>query len=648
MTVSSYGHMVHEYLVARHRQYAAERAERLARLSNRRQALAYRDEVRRKLANIFGPWPRRTPLRPHVTGVVERPRYRIEKVYFESRPGYFVTANLYVPHGKPPFPAVLGCCGHAENGKASGSYQTFSRTLAEHGYIVLLWDPVSQGERGQFVGLRDRPRPGCVREHLITGKQLSLVGESFPAWHVWDGVRALDYLLSRPEVDRRHVGVTGNSGGGTLATYLSALDDRYTMAAPSCFVTTYLSNVENELPGDNEQVPPGIVAAGLDQADFFIAQAPRPTLLLGQHNDFFDERGLKATFEQVRRFYGLVGAADRVRLHIGPGVHGFQRDARRAMYRFFNNVVGRGNSDREPVKPIEPDKVLWATPRGSVAHLPGHRFIHDFTREIADRLARSRRRMTDAVLRRALTRVLALPRRPAAPCHYRVLRPMDVSASRRWDSCWRLTVETEPGIQVMLRLWEAGRPATEAAMRSQLDPDRNIVVYVPHLSSDDDLFGRQCPLRPPMLWTIDPRGMGPTLQTTCLPGRDPMDNIGVEYACTAWALMLGESYLGRRVHDVLATLDLLESRGAQRVHLMGRGVGAIIAAFAGCLHPLVRRVTLRHAPRSFHELARTPWVRWPMSCLPWGVLRSFDLPDCYRLLRAKGLRLIDPWGAAMK
>src|SRR5690606_31716019 len=130
---------------------------------------------------------------------------------------------------------------------------------------------------------------------------------------------------------RARVGLTGNSGGGTLTCYLNALDDRFTMAAPSCFVTSFLNNAENELPADSEQCPPGILASELDFADYLIAQAPRPTMLLGQEQDFFDRRGLVKAYEDVKHVYGLLGAADNVQLFIGKLTHGFKQPNREAM-----------------------------------------------------------------------------------------------------------------------------------------------------------------------------------------------------------------------------------------------------------------------------------------------------------------------------
>ena len=647
MSESAYGHMVQEYYVQRYRALAAARDAKLAAIKSRADALHLCSDTRRRIRRVFGPFPKRTALNPRITGRVTRARYVLENVLFESRPGYFISANLYVPKGTGPHPAVLATCGHADNGKAMGNYQRFARGLAEHGHVVLLFDPVSQGERHQFVGLPAPQRPrGCVREHLVLGRVLAPLGEFFGSWHLWDGIRALDYLLSRFEVDRTRVGVTGNSGGGTQTTYLNAMDDRFTMAAPSCFVTTYLSNLENELPCDNEQIPPGIVGAGLDMGDFFIAQAPRPTLLIGQHDDFFDERGLRKVFEQVRSIYALLGARDRVRLHIGPGGHGYQVDGRRAMYRFFNHLAGLGESDRESTRPVEQDRTLQAAPRGRVANVPGHRFLHDCARDRAETLTRRRKRLNPPTLRAALRQVLELPRRPRRPCHYRVLRAIEPPRPCGYDIGWVFAVETEPGIQCTLHQWER-RGSKPRSFRAQLDPPARLTLYVPHQSSEQDLAARHPPRTARMLWSIDPRGMGDSTPRTCGREREPLNHIGPDYFYWAQGLMLGESYLGRRVHDVLATLDLLGSRGARGVHLIGRGMGSIITTFAACLHPLVHRVTLRHGLRSFHELAQTPVPQWPISCIPWGVLKRFDLPDCHSLLGPR-LRFQQPWDARMR
>lgn len=238
--LNRYPRMVHEWYVDQLRRIERRRLARLERLQSRDDAEQYVRSVQGRIRRSFGPQPRRTPLKPQVTGVVERDGYKIENVIFESRPGFPVTANLYLPTGVDrPVPGVVGSCGHSTNGKAAEAYQSFSQGLAKLGYACLIFDPLGQGERLQYLNDELGSDVGVgVREHLDAGNQQFLVGEFLGSWRAWDGIRALDYLLSRPEVDSNHVGITGNSGGGTMTTWLCGLESRWTMAAPSCFVTS--------------------------------------------------------------------------------------------------------------------------------------------------------------------------------------------------------------------------------------------------------------------------------------------------------------------------------------------------------------------------------------------------------------------------
>ena len=303
-----------------------------AGLRTRTEAEGFVRDRAEKAKQCFGPLPPRTPLNPRVTGTVERDVYTIQNVIFESRPNFPVTGNLYLPKGKPmPRPAVVGVCGHSENGKAGDTYQAFAQGLARLGYIVLIIDPAGQGERFQCVDARlDHSHGICTHEHLFVGNQQFLVGEYFGTWQAWDGIRAFDYLLTRPEVDPKQVMVTGNSGGGTMTTWMCALEPRLKAAAPSCFVTTFRRMFESEQPADTEQCPPRALALGLDHSDFFLPFVPRPVMLLGQEKDIFDARGLEQSYDRLRHLYDLIGEPEKVGLFIGADAHGFSRGNREA------------------------------------------------------------------------------------------------------------------------------------------------------------------------------------------------------------------------------------------------------------------------------------------------------------------------------
>lgn len=251
-TVGRRSNMIQDYYLTQFRLKAAERRARLDNVRTKADAEAYRQDVRKRLAESFGPFPEKTPLNPRITGQLSTKKLLIDKVVFESRPGFQVTGLFYRPKqisGK--IPGILALCGHSSSGKNAPWYQDVAQSLALRGYGVLMIDPIGQGERRQFTDA-EGVRPG-VFDHNMRGKQLALIGEALCTWRLWDAIRGLDYLLTRPEIDAGRIGVTGTSGGGTLSTYLNAFDSRLTMAAPSCYITTQLRNLENELPADAEQ-----------------------------------------------------------------------------------------------------------------------------------------------------------------------------------------------------------------------------------------------------------------------------------------------------------------------------------------------------------------------------------------------------------
>ncbi len=637
--------MVQEYFVARVHRLYRERLARLAALESRADAEAYVRSVREKIRRSFGPFPPKTPLRPRVTGVVERDAYKIEKVIFESRPGFLVTANLYVPKGRKfPLPGVVGTCGHSSNGKAAEFYQAFSQGLARMGYVVLIYDPIGQGERLQYVDPATwKPLKGTgTREHLYAGNQQFLVDEFFGMWRAWDGIRALDYLISREEVDRRHLGVTGNSGGGTMTTWLCGLEQRWTMAAPSCFVTEFRRNLENELPADTEQCPPRALALGLDHEDFLAALAPKPVIILAKEKDYFDVRGNEAAYHRLKRLYRLLGAEDNIAYYAGPSYHGYSQENREAMYRWFNRVTGISDAGTEPKLTIEEEKTLWCTPHGQVAGL-GSRPVYSFTREKSRLLRRKRLDLDGGALARTIAEVLRIPPGRGVP-EYRILRPR---RDRQYPLPNAVTymVATEPGIHAIVY-----RLSKERLLSRPPRDNKRAILYVSHLSADAEL--REEPLIRELLeaepdaalFTCDVRGIGDARPDTCNPDsfRQPY---GSDYFYAAHGLMLDYPYVGQRTYDVVRVLDWLDGCGHGEIHLAAKGWGAIPAAFAALLSRHVTRVTLKNALTSYTEVAEAADYNWPLALLVPGVLKSFDLPDCYGALKQKNLRLIEPWGA---
>ena len=637
MARNGYPHMVLDHTVSTVREIYAERARRLSEIRTRKQALAYQGKVQTAIPRSFGPRPRKSALKAQITDIIELPTHRIENILFESRPGCLVTGNLYIPKKLAgPAPGVIGTCGHSATGKREGLYQGFCQRLVRNGFVVFIVDPFNQGERDQYYDIPNRESVrACTRAHNMMGKQLELLGEWFGAWRTWDKVRALDYLLTRQEIDPTRIGLTGNSGGGTMTTWTWAYEPRFTMAAPSCFVTSFLNNLENELPADSEQYPPGVIGAGLDMADFLIARAPNPILMLGQTYDFFDRRGLRQAYEEVKRFYQVLRApSDSVGLFIGPHGHGYSRHNQEAMVSFFSRHSGKKRVTRLSKVEDLGDR-LNVTPKGEVIPA-GAKPVFEMIREKAESLSTKRTKSTVSQLRAQLTRLLRLPKRTSIP-HYRVLRASSFVGGR----VARYAIQTEGHVRALLHR-HLDTPYTHS-----LDIDKEIHLYLPHTSSEIDMTEDKLALslkRKGTVYSLDTRGLGESLPDEG--GKDFFEAYGMDYMSNGYGIMLGESFLGRRVHDLLTTIDLLEDAGARRIHLYGRGQGSLIALFVSVVDSRITSVVLKNAPLSYRSWANSPLVSWPNANVLRGVLKVFDLPDCYRVL-GKRLKVIQPWGPDM-
>ncbi len=644
MSANGYQHLVLDDYVRRLREIRAQRASFLRSVHSRAGVRAFQDYCLDAVERAFAPRPRRSPLNPLITGVLDQGTYRVEKLVLESRPGFLVTANVYVPTDRQgPFPVVLGSCGHSQAGKAEPVYQGFCQRLVRCGFIVLIFEPCNQGERDQYIDVPERDCvASCCAAHNMMGKQMELLGEYYGMWRAWDGIRCLDYLLLRPDVDPRVVGLTGNSGGGTMSAWLWAVDGRFTMAAPSCFVTTFLHNLENELPADCEQYPPGVIGAGLEMADLLVPRAPKPLLLLGQQYDFFDRRGLREAGDDLRRIYTLLGRPENLEVFIGPTTHGYSEHNQLAMVRFFCKHGGVAPAaDLELVAPVAA-KLLDATPAGNTIRA-GSRPVFALLDEQAERLEAARRPLGAVAAGRRLAALLHLPRwkrAAAGVAHYRVLRAVSLAGA----TYARYAVETEGEVRAILR-----KRLANAEWAQTLDVEDTVHLCLPHLASEDDLGSdawTQSRNPAGTLYALDVRGLGESRPEPQGPGGF-FEPYGMDYMLHGHGILFGESFLGRRVFDLLRTLELLCEAGASEIRLYGRGQGALLALFAGILHPAVTRVELRHGPSSYRDWTRAPLVAWPAANVPRGVLRWFDLPDLRRLLGDR-LTCSEPWGADMK
>jgi hypothetical protein len=252
--------------------------------------------VRQNILEMMGGLPDYNgPLNARVTGSIHADGFVIEKVIYESLPGYFVTADLYRPAKPGRYPGVLLQSGHTQEGKTEP--QRLAANLALKGFVSLAFDPVGQGEREQTYDPQLKaPAAGwSTNEHIHAEAQSNLIGEGVARYFIWDAKRSLDYLVSRPDVDPTRVGAAGCSGGGALTTFIGALDPRFKVVIPACFPNSFRLLFTGANPG-SEMSFPDVLARGLDTADFVELSAPTPWLIQATEQDYFTPPGTRLVF----------------------------------------------------------------------------------------------------------------------------------------------------------------------------------------------------------------------------------------------------------------------------------------------------------------------------------------------------------------
>jgi pimeloyl-ACP methyl ester carboxylesterase len=329
-------------------------------------------ELRQKLLAMLGGLPAlKTPLNPRITGRIQMEGFHIEKLIFESLPGIYVAALVYVPDGDSTrHPAVLVPSGHSANGKVH--YQALCQRLVQRGYVVICWDAVGQGERSQFwdaKAAKSRYNLICA-EHAVLGNLAYLAGTNLARWEIWDGMRALDYLLTRPEVDSRRINITGTSGGGFQTAHIAALDERIKVSVPSCYITALPMRVYNRIftdpDSDPEQDLYGMISKGVDHPGLLLLMYPRPVLVAAAALDFFPIEGTHKTFREVEDLYARFHHADRIAIAESYNEHQYSTENQEAALNFLDHF------NRVPPKPGLPsvkeldDRTLQCTRSGQV------------------------------------------------------------------------------------------------------------------------------------------------------------------------------------------------------------------------------------------------------------------------------------------
>jgi len=361
---------LYHHISAQAFKHLKKRSEEVTQLKTGEQWRERQSEIRKTFSDIIGPFPEKTPLNARITGIVYKDGFSVEKILYESRPGYYVTSALFVPDSlQGTAPAILFCSGHSAAAFRRPLYQQVALNLVKKGFIVLAIDPIGQGERLQYYD----PAEGASRiggstlEHSYPAAQCFISGQSIAKYFIWDGIRGIDYLLSREEVDPERIGCHGLSGGGTQSSYIAAFDDRVKAVAPAGFITSLQRLLESIGPQDGEQNMYHDIYRGIDHADLLVVRAPKPALMVTTTRDFFSIQGSSETFEEVKRVYTALGAEDNIGMVEDDYGHGYTKKNREAIYAFFQKHLNLpGSYDDETVEYLSPEE-LTITETGQVS-----------------------------------------------------------------------------------------------------------------------------------------------------------------------------------------------------------------------------------------------------------------------------------------
>jgi len=365
------------------------REQEIAGLTTKAQWRQRQLTVKNILSKIIGPFPDKTPLNARVTGTVQKQGYRIEKIIYESMPSYYVTSCLFLPDNrKDKTPAVIYCSGHTDIGFRSPVYQHVMLNLVKKGFIVFAFDPVGQGERLQYFdpAIGESRIGGSTLEHSYPGAQCFIAGSSMAYYMIWDGIRAVDYLLTRPEVDGDRIGITGRSGGGTQSSYIAACDDRIYAAAPECYITSFKRLLESSGPQDAEQNFYHGIVNGIDHADLLEVRAPKPGLLIATSRDFFSIQGARETAAEVKKAYQLLGKPDFFSMAEDDAPHQSTPKNREAMYAFFQHHLNLPGNPNDIKTDTLTTKELQVTETGQVITSLRGETVYSLNRGVAEKL----------------------------------------------------------------------------------------------------------------------------------------------------------------------------------------------------------------------------------------------------------------------
>lgn len=620
-------------------------AELRQALTSKQAMQSYIQSVQQKMQQLAGDFPARTNTEGRVVGTVEGPGFKVEKIIFKSRPGHYVTAHLYLPAEGKKHPVCIEMCGHGLNGKGSGSGTAIQ--MARNGIAVLVTDPIGQGEMQQLIDENGKNKTrGVTTAHTLLAPMYNLLGSSLEAQMYWDNSRAIDYLSTRKDIDRKKVGCYGFSGGGTEASYLLALDSRIQAAAVGLFFSDRTRTLEIQGPSDGCQWIPGEGAMGINHADMALCMAPRPFLVLDGLFDFVDHYGALKGMNELQQAYAVLGASEKVDQYYCADGHACPPDAMEHLVGWMKRWLQQSN-EQPKIETVQwRGQDMLCTQKGQVnlEFADAQNSMQDALAQY-DALAQKRQTFVSQPLEKVQQGICEmlgldasvlsqqpLPQTLPGSALAQAVVPSGRTHGKDYEEYrFQLNREGEMPVAVVVRIPDAATPQSPIELHLC---EQGKAWFLNDMDKQDMTTNGN------IIIAADVRGVGEM--------EDPyIYNLtkywNREWRCAVVALHEGRSLVAQRVVDMHTLLDFCSNNELLKghpIHAVGDGLYGPVLMHSAVLDSRLEKVVLTHTLKTWKDYLQNPMQHDMYTNVVQGVLQSYDLPDLVALSKGR-VKIVD-------
>lgn len=620
------------------------RKTEINKLKTKSDWLEKQSKIKKRLKKVIGPFPERTPLNVQITGIIKKDGYRIEKLIYESVPGYYVTAALYIPDGvKENAPAIFYACGHSYEGFRVDIYQHIILNLVKKGFIVFTIDTMGQGERYEYWNISENKLSLTPDfEHSYSGAQCLISGYSLANIFIRDAMRGIDYMLTRKEIDPNRIGMTGRSGGGNITAYLGAIDDRILATATECYITSYEFLLKSRGPQCAEQNLYQMISKGLDHADFIMARSPKPTMIISTTRDFFSIQGTRDSYEEAKKIYAVQGSAKNLTMVEDDDKHTSTKKNREAMYAFFQKHLDNPGSSKDIELTVLDQEELKVTKTGQVvSSFDDHQSVFSMNKTIVEKQMKEIELSRTDVNKHLLNIPIAAAK--ISGFNYPVNFGKTIFSGRHVNSNFILEKYLIPG---------SGDYVLPTILLKPKGTTKNKILLLLNtkgmkhtINQDKDSIAYGLVKKGYAVLLFDLPGIG-SIGPGYLKGDSYIENISYNQWFTS--ILAGKSFTGLRSEDILRAVHFVEDELKEFSEISAISVGALGGDLlhAATFNSNIKNICMIKPFLSYSNIATTRL--YTPKFIPFivaGAIKEYDMPDLMANFNKGKLLILDPVNA---